>query len=373
MSPAVSAFTRWLTPPAAVLTALSCMPEDPAPTPQTTAPLAAEVNAEAAAEPITRGELSPDRLALTFTRALRDGPPIDRRLPPEAQPAEVGVTILPTLAALCGIPTVHVYFDTADEAITEADRTALKRVATCLTTPPLDDVRIVVIGHTDATGDPDFNAALSRRRATAVADAIGEAGIDPDRIELDFRGEANKDTRDPAARPLMRRVDVRVVETDPVAIRTGWYDLDGDRKVDIAEFPSYVATLVDMESWDPDGDAVITAAELAGALFTVWDIDATGVLDHVEFSEGVERWYPTDATLPMFLDYDRDADGVLTAGEMVAGAIIRRLDARWDLDGDDLLDAPELAAALGRLWDANGDGELNREELAAFAANYWRR
>lgn len=370
MSPAFSAFTRWIAPPAAVLTALSCMPEDPAPAAQAVAPLAAEAEP---VEPVTRGELSPDRLALTFTRALRDGPPVNRLLPPEAEAAEVGVTILPTLAALCGIPTVHVYFDTADEAIAEADRTELKRVATCLSTPPLDDVRIAVIGHTDATGDPDFNAALSRRRATAVAEAIGESGIDPDRIELDFRGEANKDTRDPAARPLMRRVDVRVVETDPVAIRTGWYDLDGDRKVDVAEFPSYIATLVDIESWDPDADGIVSAAELANGLFTVWDIDATGVLDHVEFSEGVQRWYPTDATMPMFLDYDRDEDGVLTPGELVAGAIIRNLDTRWDLDDDGLLDAAELAGALGRLWDADADAELDREELAAFAASYWRR
>ncbi len=371
MSPSFSPLTRWLGPSAAAaLTVASlpaCMPSDPEPgVPTEPAPRAVEA-------PLIEGELSPERAMLTFARPVYRGPSVERLLPPEARPAEIGVSILPTLSALCGIPTVHVYFETDQDAVPDVDIAELERVATCLTTPPLDDVRIAIIGHTDPTGDADYNAALSRRRATAVSTALIEAGVGKDRIELDFRGEANIDTGEPDARPLMRRVDVRVVETDPVAIRTEWFDLDGDRKVDVAEFPSYVATLVDFPSWDPDGDSVISAAELARGLFGIWDIDATGVLDHVEFGEGAQRWYPTNETLPLFLDYDRDGDGLLTPGEFVAAAVTRQLDTRWDLDGDARLDPAELAAALGQLWDADDDGVIDREELADFAAAYWRR
>lgn len=359
---------RCLTPAAAVLFAIACLPDDPPPPPIATT--------AAPQTPQPPGALAPDHPALTFTRAipLNPNPPATRTLPPEAEPAQIGVSILPTLAALCGIPTVHIYFDTADEAIDPPDHIELKRVATCLTTPPLDDVRIAIIGHTDPTGDPDFNAALSRRRAQAVADAIKQAGIAPTRIELTF--QTDPPTQQPPRQPpthLMRRVDVRVLETDPVAIQTGWYDLDADRRVDIAEFPSYIATLVNHESWDPDADGTITPAELARALFTVWDIDATGVLDHVEFTQATQRWYATDATQPHYFEFDRDEDGVLTPGEFVAAAIMHRLDARWDLDDDDRLDPAELAAALGALWDLDGDGELARDELATFAAAYWRR
>lgn len=373
MTPSFSPLTRWLAPSAAAaltLTSLSaCLPPDPEPaTPAE--PQAAQVTAEA---PVVRGELSPEHTTLTFARPIYRGPSIERLLPPEARPAEIGVSILPTLSALCGIPTVHVYFETDQDAVPDVDVAELDRVATCLTTPPLDDVRVAIIGHTDPTGDADYNAALSRRRATAVSAALIDAGVSEDRIELDFRGEANITTGDADARPLMRRVDVRVVETDPVAIRTEWFDLDGDRKVDVAEFPSYVATLVDFPSWDPDGDSTVSAPELARGLFQIWDIDATGVLDHIEFGEGAQRWYPTHQALPLFLDYDRDGDGVLTRGEFVAAAVTRALDTRWDLDGDGRLDPAELAAALGRLWDADEDGVVGRDELADFAAAYWRR
>ena len=38
-------------------------------------------------------------------------------------------------------------------------------------------------GHTDATGNPDFNQTLSHSRALAVKRYLTERGVPPDRIE----------------------------------------------------------------------------------------------------------------------------------------------------------------------------------------------
>ena len=52
------------------------------------------------------------------------------------------------------------------------------------------DLRFSVAGHTDATGSEDYNAELSRRRATSVRSyLIAAHGIDPERLELEALGE----------------------------------------------------------------------------------------------------------------------------------------------------------------------------------------
>jgi outer membrane protein OmpA-like peptidoglycan-associated protein len=44
--------------------------------------------------------------------------------------------------------------------------------------------KLVISGYHDAVGDPAYNAALARRRALAVRDALKKAGVDDRQIEL---------------------------------------------------------------------------------------------------------------------------------------------------------------------------------------------
>jgi outer membrane protein OmpA-like peptidoglycan-associated protein len=71
---------------------------------------------------------------------------------------------------------------------------------------------IEVIGHTDRSGDEEFNMALSRRRAESVRDRIVAAGIVPAAIRIAFHGEGNPliQTADNVYEPLNRRVEVIV-------------------------------------------------------------------------------------------------------------------------------------------------------------------
>ncbi|MCQ4166986.1 OmpA family protein [Tahibacter harae] len=64
----------------------------------------------------------------------------------------------------------------------------IARVAAFVNSQPERAIRIE--GHTDATGSPDANRALSLRRAEAVRDALIAAGVAAQRIEVSGEGSA---------------------------------------------------------------------------------------------------------------------------------------------------------------------------------------
>lgn len=73
------------------------------------------------------------------------------------------------------------------------------------------DATVIITGHTDSSGNEDWNRLLSRRRAQAVADHLESLGIDRERLEVDGLGSdvpvADNATR--YGRSLNRRIDVR--------------------------------------------------------------------------------------------------------------------------------------------------------------------
>ncbi len=79
--------------------------------------------------------------------------------------------------------------------------------------PELTDAyMVVIIGHTDSTGDPRYNLWLSRERAKSVADHLIATGVNEDRLRTIGRGAkepiASNDTRE--GRMQNRRVDILV-------------------------------------------------------------------------------------------------------------------------------------------------------------------
>ncbi|WP_139349765.1 OmpA family protein [Thioalkalivibrio denitrificans] len=77
----------------------------------------------------------------------------------------------------------------------------------------LDEVeRVVVVGHTDNTGEADYNEDLSQRRAASVKDYLVEQGIDPTLIVTEGRGltepVASNETRE--GRAQNRRVEIAI-------------------------------------------------------------------------------------------------------------------------------------------------------------------
>ncbi|EKO3571914.1 OmpA family protein [Vibrio metschnikovii] len=76
--------------------------------------------------------------------------------------------------------------------------------------------KVVITGHTDATGPAAYNQTLSEKRAKAVADALVEQGIQPSRLTWRGEGETNPIASNSTAegRELNRRVDITIPEFD---------------------------------------------------------------------------------------------------------------------------------------------------------------
>lgn len=88
---------------------------------------------------------------------------------------------------------------------------AAKLVRTFAETFALEPVsRIVVVGHADASGEEDYNRALSRERAETVASELARLGVDPAIISVEARGESQPALRTADGEPeqLNRRVEI---------------------------------------------------------------------------------------------------------------------------------------------------------------------
>jgi OmpA-OmpF porin, OOP family len=101
-----------------------------------------------------------------------------------------------------------IYFDVNKDVVKPESYGTLKEIAAVLNENP--DVRIKIVGHTDADGADATNLDLSKRRAASVKNELVKTfGIDESRIETDGKGEtqpvATNDT--PSNKALNRRVE----------------------------------------------------------------------------------------------------------------------------------------------------------------------
>ncbi len=96
-----------------------------------------------------------------------------------------------------------VYFRTDSAALPSKDVARLERLGACL---GRHSVRI--IGHADPRHTEDYNVALSRRRAQAVAQALTAGGAPEERLTLVAAGKTSDKTTSRAAMQRARRVDI---------------------------------------------------------------------------------------------------------------------------------------------------------------------
>lgn len=101
-----------------------------------------------------------------------------------------------------------VNFETSSAQLTPEAMTVLDRVATALNDNP--DVRVRVIGHTDASGSRAFNVQLSQSRAEAVAAYLATRGVSAGRMEATGVGPDRPiaDNSTPEGRRTNRRVEL---------------------------------------------------------------------------------------------------------------------------------------------------------------------
>jgi outer membrane protein OmpA-like peptidoglycan-associated protein len=104
-----------------------------------------------------------------------------------------------------------ILFDVGKAEIKANAQTNLQNLASSLGKNPETD--ILIIGHTDNSGDGDNNIDLSVRRAAAVKNYLVSNEVKSSRLKIDGRGstEPIADNNTTAGRALNRRVEIVIV------------------------------------------------------------------------------------------------------------------------------------------------------------------
>jgi OOP family OmpA-OmpF porin len=124
------------------------------------------------------------------------------------------------LVGAISIPDVALFaFDSAE--LTDQGKDTIEEYRAKLRPELSEAYAGIIIGHTDSTGNDEYNMELSKRRAQSVADYLVSTGVDPDKLRVIGRGEndpiASNDTEE--GRAQNRRVDI-VVVAEPRALDT---------------------------------------------------------------------------------------------------------------------------------------------------------
>jgi len=106
----------------------------------------------------------------------------------------------------------QVLFNYDSSVLSTSGSDTLSAIAGQIAADAPDGAGIVVIGHASSEGAEKYNMDLSRMRAMTVRDALVDAGLSADRIELQAMGEsspiASNETEE--GRSKNRRVEIRV-------------------------------------------------------------------------------------------------------------------------------------------------------------------
>jgi len=134
---------------------------------------------------------------------------------------------------------------------------------------------ISIVGHADSVGAPEYNRALSQRRAEAVSAALLRRGVPQDALVTAWRGEEDPATMtaDGVREPLNRRVVISIAEAEsapaPVAPVAAVEEVNRFRLI-VAPFgaynnqpgdDSYFAGLNATASYDLTPNLVISAEQ----------------------------------------------------------------------------------------------------------------
>jgi outer membrane protein OmpA-like peptidoglycan-associated protein len=106
---------------------------------------------------------------------------------------------------------LNIPFELNSAALKPQASEQLKQLQLALSSPSLGSNRFVVAGHTDAKGSPEYNKALSLRRAETVKRFLVDKGIDPSRLDAVGYGSDKLLSPDHPEDPSNRRVEIRAI------------------------------------------------------------------------------------------------------------------------------------------------------------------
>lgn len=121
--------------------------------------------------------------------------------------------INPKVMATVGMINItlqNIYFGKGQSEINLSESNTLKQLAKELKENP--DIKVLVVGHTDDTGNSEINLKISKNRAKKVCDFLNQLGINYNRLKYEGKGEkfpvAPNDTEE--HRKFNRRVEIKL-------------------------------------------------------------------------------------------------------------------------------------------------------------------
>ncbi len=146
-------------------------------------------------ESATKTSTSPSRSGRIVTA---DNRPISRPMvqPRAAQPDSL-------------LGSLRIGFRAGSSELTPAGEEELKKFAVALKAVP--EVKFEIAGHTDISGTPDGNLALSQKRADAVKGFLVAQGVDPAHLDSKGYGAGGLAYPDAPRDPRNRRVEARLI------------------------------------------------------------------------------------------------------------------------------------------------------------------
>ncbi len=107
-----------------------------------------------------------------------------------------------------------VYFETNKYNINTASQGVLNKLAGVFKEYP--DTNILVVGHTDSSGNDDYNMTLSKNRANAVTNYLTNIGLSSGRFTTNWFGETQPlhDNSTAEGRAKNRRVNIAILPNE---------------------------------------------------------------------------------------------------------------------------------------------------------------
>ena len=126
---------------------------------------------------------------------------------PDAQVSRVGEGIDMTFNS-------GLLFKINSSILSEEAQVNLSKVANVFVKYP--ETNILIEGHTDNTGAPEYNMELSKKRAYAVSDFLKNKGVSVSRMDIKWYGETQPKypNDNDANRTLNRRVELAITAND---------------------------------------------------------------------------------------------------------------------------------------------------------------
>jgi outer membrane protein OmpA-like peptidoglycan-associated protein len=119
----------------------------------------------------------------------------------------------PPCKSLSNQVAVRVTFAHNSDQLDVSSRQILTEFARAMETPLLGRCNFLVVGHTDASGEAEYNRKLSERRSTAVKRFLISSRIEAERLHAIGKGESEPISSDPYAGEN-RRVQFSIASED---------------------------------------------------------------------------------------------------------------------------------------------------------------